>query len=365
MSVIDCYLQYGPMGTEPHLSPENILLLEQAARCADSLAHYCFTGISSAEERDSTATDVAGTVSDAIHRCTRHIARILTEPSLQPWMDRNDRADLADLSQDLQHELSELNQPSSNKDPFDRLHAFFANVHSDGGTANLLIRATRGSLRNRMPEQPIYKPEPLEKSRIHIRWMILRDLPEVLAIDEEGFKYPWPEKVLRHNVVSRHRIGMVAEVEDRVVGFMIYELHDGLIHMVRFAVQESERRKGIGTDMVKKLVMKLHEHRRRRLLLPVPDRNLFSSPPFYAKRQLHAVAAVPSDDEEESHLLEHRVGLAPAVLTIPRPAATRPSFGSFLPVQKWDPTDIPQWDPKTLKDRDPYGLWSDGEEDED
>lgn len=350
------------MGTEPHLSPENILLLEQAARCAENVEHYCFTGISFSEEKDSTAKDIAATVSDGIHQCTRHIARVLTNHSLRPWMDRNDRADLADLSHDLQHELSELNQPSLNKDLFDRLHAFFANVHSDGGMARLLIRATRGSLRNRMPEQPIYKPATLEKSRILIRWMIVRDLPEVLAIDEEGFQNPWPEKVLRQNLVSRHRIGMVAEVENRVVGFMIYELRDGLIHMMRFAVQESERRKGIGTDLVKKLVMKLHGQRRRRLLLPVPDRNLFFSPPFYAKRQLHAVAAVPSGDEGDGHLLEHRVGIAPAVLTIPRPAATNPSFGSFLPVQKWDPTDIPQWDPKTLKDRDPYGLWENEEE---
>ena len=30
--------------------------------------------------------------------------------------------------------------------------------------------------------------------RVHIRWMIRRDMPEVLAIEHAGFEYPWCEE---------------------------------------------------------------------------------------------------------------------------------------------------------------------------
>ncbi len=29
--------------------------------------------------------------------------------------------------------------------------------------------------------------------RVHIRWMIRRDMPEVLAIEDESFEFPWLE----------------------------------------------------------------------------------------------------------------------------------------------------------------------------
>lgn len=344
------------MGEGPHLSPDHVLLLDQAARCAERLHHRCLSGIPLTEERDARAKDVAATVSDGILDCSQHIVSILTEPALRSWMDTNDRADLADLSHELQYELTELDHASLG-DPFHHLHAFFANVHCDSRMADLLMRATRGSLRNRMPAPPIYQPAQMEKSIAHIRWLIVRDVPEVLSIDAEGFENPWSENVLRQNLLSRHNVGMVAEIEDRVVGFMVYELHLGLIHMVRFAVKESERRRGIGSDMVKKLQCRLHETRRRRLLLPVPDRSLFLNPPFYAKRCLHAVATVPSCGEDDGHLLEHRVGCASAALDLSEIlTAQTPSSGSFLSSQEWDP--------KTLKDHDPYGLWSDGEDEE-
>ena len=53
--------------------------------------------------------------------------------------------------------------------------------------------------------------------------MIRRDMPEVLAIEGESFEFPWLEDDFIHCLRQRNCIGMVAEHEDRVVGFMIYE----------------------------------------------------------------------------------------------------------------------------------------------
>jgi ribosomal-protein-alanine N-acetyltransferase len=67
---------------------------------------------------------------------------------------------------------------------------------------------------------------------------------------------------------------MVAEHNERVVGFMIYELHKNRLHILNFAVHEQMRRRRIGTQMVRKLASKLSCERRNRLMLEIRETNL-------------------------------------------------------------------------------------------
>jgi ribosomal-protein-alanine N-acetyltransferase len=55
--------------------------------------------------------------------------------------------------------------------------------------------------------------------------MIRRDMPEVLAIEHASFEYPWCEEEFLRVLRQRNCIGMVAEQGERIVGFMVYELH--------------------------------------------------------------------------------------------------------------------------------------------
>ena len=71
---------------------------------------------------------------------------------------------------------------------------------------------------------------------VHIRWMIRRDMPEVLQIEGESFEFPWSEEDFLRCLQQRNCIGMVAEHEENVVGFMIYELHKSRLHLLNFAV---------------------------------------------------------------------------------------------------------------------------------
>ena len=59
---------------------------------------------------------------------------------------------------------------------------------------------------------------------VHIRWMIRRDMPEVLEIEQSSFEFPWTEEDFIRCLRQRNCIGMVAEYDEKVVGFMIYEL---------------------------------------------------------------------------------------------------------------------------------------------
>lgn len=143
---------------------------------------------------------------------------------------------------------------------------------------------------------------------VHIRWMIRRDMPEVLAIEEASFEFPWSEEDFVRCLRQRNCIGMVAEHSDRVVGFMIYELHRNRLHILNFSVHPHFRRKQVGKQMVAKLVSKLSEQRRTRILLEVRERNL-AAQLFFKELGFRAITVLRDfyeDTVEDAYLMEFR-----------------------------------------------------------
>lgn len=110
--------------------------------------------------------------------------------------------------------------------------------------------------------------------RVHIRWMIRRDMPKVLAIEHASYEHPWSEDEFLRILRQRNCIGMVAEQGNQIVGFMIYELHKHKLNILNFAVDPASRRNRIGQQMVSKLVGKLSSHRRTKIGLKVRETNL-------------------------------------------------------------------------------------------
>jgi ribosomal-protein-alanine N-acetyltransferase len=148
-----------------------------------------------------------------------------------------------------------------------------------------------------------------EQVRVHIRWMIRRDMPEVLQTEQESFEYAWTEEDFLRCLRQRNCIGMVAEQGERVVGFMIYELHKNRLHILNFAVHPAYRRHGVGMQMVAKLISKLSSHRRTRITLEVRETNLpaqlfFRSQGFKAVRVLRAFY---EDSGEDAFLMQYRL----------------------------------------------------------
>ena len=50
-----------------------------------------------------------------------------------------------------------------------------------------------------------------QKLRIHIRWMIRRDMPEILEIEKQSFEFPWCEEDFIRCLRQRNCIGMVRQ----------------------------------------------------------------------------------------------------------------------------------------------------------
>jgi [ribosomal protein S18]-alanine N-acetyltransferase len=131
-----------------------------------------------------------------------------------------------------------------------------------------------------------------EQARVHIRWMIRRDMPEVLRAEQLSFEYAWTE----HG--------------EKVVGFMIYELHKNKLHILNFAVHPSWRRAAVGAQMVAKLISKLSSHRRTRITLEVRETNLVAQL-FFSKQEFRAVRVLRAfyeDSGEDAFLMEYRFG---------------------------------------------------------
>ena len=144
--------------------------------------------------------------------------------------------------------------------------------------------------------------------RVHIRWMIRRDMPEILEIEGLSFEFPWSEEDFVRCLRQRNCIGMVAEHGDRVVGFMIYELHKTRLHILNFAVHPDCRCNHVGLQMVTKLVGKLSHQRRTRILLEVRERNL-PAQIFFRTLGFRAISVLRDfyeDTIEDAYLMEYR-----------------------------------------------------------
>ena len=139
---------------------------------------------------------------------------------------------------------------------------------------------------------------------IHIRWMIRRDLPDVLAIENDCVS-PWGEDDILGLLKNRKCSGVVAEIDDRVVGYFIYRLHRHRIELLRVAVAGGQRRRGVGRALFDKLKYKAASHRRACIATTVSGDNL-PAQVFFRACDMRAKSVVNGDDYRMYYLItEH------------------------------------------------------------
>jgi ribosomal-protein-alanine N-acetyltransferase len=94
---------------------------------------------------------------------------------------------------------------------------------------------------------------------------------------------------------------MVAEAGEKVVGFMIYELHKNKLELLRAVVDSEFRRKGVGRQMIDKLISKLSSHRRTRVCIDVNER-LLDAQRFFKAVGMRAVSVLRRADENDDDM---------------------------------------------------------------
>lgn len=105
---------------------------------------------------------------------------------------------------------------------------------------------------------------------VHIRWLIRRDIDDVLRIDAcDGAG--WDRDDLFRFKLIRQNSAMVAEFDDQVVGWMLYTCHPQSLTLVHLGVSPRYRHCGIGRQMLEFLQSKLDQSRRASILTDVPE----------------------------------------------------------------------------------------------
>lgn len=116
----------------------------------------------------------------------------------------------------------------------------------------------------------------MSRSHIDIRWLIRRDMDEILRIEKESFGVnSWSEEEFLACLKQRNCIGVVI-VQDyhEVLGFMIYELAKQKLRILNMAVQPASRRQGHGRLAIDRLKVKLTQQRRTSVQAHVTEDNL-------------------------------------------------------------------------------------------
>ncbi len=129
---------------------------------------------------------------------------------------------------------------------------------------------------------------------MQVRWMIRRDMPSVLEIEQLAQRYPHTEDEFLKILKNRNSIGMSAEVGDTVLGFVIYELFPNELRLIDLAVDPCCWRRGVGTAMIAKLKAKLGQQKRQVLSIKVPEQQL-NAQRFFSRHGFVATGLVETE----------------------------------------------------------------------
>ena len=155
-------------------------------------------------------------------------------------------------------------------------------------------------------------PDKTKTENYLIRWMIRRDMRDVLTIIKQSFKNPIFEDELTEYLRSRNIVGQVIELTSKkIVGFMLYELQKYDFAIIFLAIHPDYRRSGFGAKMVNKLILKLYPVGRKvEISVDVRETNL-STQLFFKKLGFKAVLVDKnyfSDTGEDSYLMTYFSG---------------------------------------------------------
>lgn len=130
-----------------------------------------------------------------------------------------------------------------------------------------------------IPGEPAPPPAPpaakLDRCDVQIRWLIRRDMPDVLEIEKVSFQYPWSEEDFLVQLRQRNCIGMVAEAAgQKIVGYAVYELDKTTLRLLNLAVHPEYRRRQIGQQFMWKFMDKLASQRRSTIETIIRETNL-------------------------------------------------------------------------------------------
>lgn len=149
-----------------------------------------------------------------------------------------------------------------------------------------------------------------------LRFMMRRDLPEVMTIERASFDNPWTEEEMLAAMRAKNMIGVVACDDNRVLGFVVYALFKHHMEILNIAVDPARRRERIGGSLLNRLTERLSEQRRREIRLAVRETNL-AAQLFFRANGFRATGILPRHfrNDEDAYQMCYRLSDAPQAFT--------------------------------------------------
>lgn len=154
---------------------------------------------------------------------------------------------------------------------------------------------------------------------MHLRWMMRRDMVEVLSAEQETWptQSQWQEQDFLRTLGERNIIGMVADYQDTVASFMVYAIHSKAIGLLNYGV-----RTGFGDaiePIAEKLISKISNDRRKCIRFDVAktavhgNQETLSEVPGNVVLFYDAIATLASCPQESSTFIDGQQQLLAAM----------------------------------------------------
>ncbi len=110
--------------------------------------------------------------------------------------------------------------------------------------------------------------------KVCIREMLIEDVDQVIEVEKNSFSTPWSKEAfnleITKNILARY---LVAELEDKIVGYGGLWLIVDEGHITNIAVDEGHRNKGIGSLLLEGLIKICKEWNSKSMTLEVRESN--------------------------------------------------------------------------------------------
>lgn len=143
---------------------------------------------------------------------------------------------------------------------------------------------------------------------ISVRSCINADLDEVAHIELRSSDYPLEYDDFKSSLSSKSFVGLVADCDDKILGYLLYSKKGKMCQLVSMAVHPQFRRQGIATAMLKSLLVRTNGLYLIKVV--VSDRNL---PVHCLLKKIGFVATKvisdyfgPTHDGYEFHIVENK-----------------------------------------------------------
>ena len=134
-------------------------------------------------------------------------------------------------------------------------------------------------------------------------------MTEVLDIEKASFESPWLEEDFLSCLRQRNCICVVAENDDQIDGFMVYEISKHGYKILNLAVHPAVRRQGIADELVSRLIRKHHD--RTAIEVTIRETNL-SGQLFFKSLGFKAVEILRDyfdDVDEDAYLMRYDMAM--------------------------------------------------------